>query len=170
MLYQLCRYTVLASQESNLSTVCVLLFSTAIYIQSPRCIIQPICCTSLATVACKVRDTVWLFAFVEWDNINKAVQKHTKKILNISLDCQVICQLAEGLLHEKSPSCENLTPHSCPPSGTYHINSVSKQYSSHWDLDHLIKPTESKVAAVLLVLDIWQGLINVEEKSNSDSV
>ena len=104
-------------------------------------------------------------------NINKAVRKCTKKISDIPLDCQAIRQLAEGFLREKVPFLWEpfFTPHNCPPSGTYHIDSVLKQYSSHWGLDLLVGPTEmekSKVAAVLLVSDIWQGLINVEEKSN----
>ena len=105
-------------------------------------------------------------------DINKAVRKHTKRLLKVSLDCQTIRQIGEGLLRQKVPLLFepfNMSPH-CLPTNSYHIDQTLQQYAQTWGLERLVEPTmmrKNKIAAVLLVSDIWQTLIKVEPKSEA---
>lgn len=112
-------------------------------------------------------DTLSLWSGVD---INKAVQKYTKTWAELPLDCQTIRQIAEGLLHQKVPMLFEPynTSRDRPPSGTYHIDPVLQQYARTCGLERLVEPTmmdKDKIAAVLLVSDIWQSLIKVEPNS-----
>ncbi|KAN0141557.1 hypothetical protein V8E53_000019 [Lactarius tabidus] len=104
-------------------------------------------------------------------DINEAVQKYTKMILDVPLDCQSIRQLGEGLLHQKFPLLFepfHISPHL--PTGTYHIDHILQQYAKTLGLERLVDPImmrKDKIAAVLLVSDIWQALIKVEPKSET---
>jgi hypothetical protein len=105
-------------------------------------------------------------------DINKAVQKHTKMILKVPLDCQTMRQMVEGLLRQKVPLLFepfNTSPH-CLPTNSYHIDQILQQYAQTWGLERLVEPTmmrKDKIAAVLLVSDIWQALIKVEPKNEA---
>ena len=103
-------------------------------------------------------------------DVNKAVRKHTKSVGSVPLDCQTIRQISEGLLRHKVPLLFEPfnTSRDRLPNGTYHIHHILQDYSRTCDLERLIDPTgmdKDKIAAVLLVSDIWQSLIKVEPNS-----
>lgn len=102
--------------------------------------------------------------------INRAVRKYTKKILNVALDCQTIRQIAEGFLRQKFPSLFEAfnTSGDFLGNNTYHIDHVLQPYAQHYGLRRLVEPLEikrDKIAALLMVSDIWQALIKVEPQN-----
>ncbi|KAF8665016.1 hypothetical protein AX14_006689 [Amanita brunnescens Koide BX004] len=103
-------------------------------------------------------------------HINKAVRKYTKKILSIALDCQTIRQIAEGFLRQKFPPLFEAFNTSSDFLGkhTYHIDHVLQQYAQHCGLERLVEPLQikkDKIAALLMVSDIWQALIKIEPQN-----
>lgn len=109
-------------------------------------------------------DTLWC-----GKDINKVVQKYTNMILEVPLNCQAIRQLGEGLLRQKFPLLFepfHLSTHLV--TGAYHIDHVLQQYAQEKSLECLVEALmmrKDRIAAVLLVSDIWQALIRVEQKS-----
>ncbi|KAF8346247.1 hypothetical protein F5887DRAFT_1073895 [Amanita rubescens] len=104
-------------------------------------------------------------------HINQAVRKYTKKILNIALDCQTIRQIAEGFLHQKFPhlfEAFNTSGDFLGNRDTYHIDHVLQRYAQHCGLGRLVEPLKikkDKIAALLMVSDIWQALIKIEPQN-----
>jgi hypothetical protein len=104
-------------------------------------------------------------------HINKAVRKYTKMILKVALNCQTIRQMAEGALCQKFP----LLFEAFYASGnflandTYHIDQVLRSYAQQFGLECLVEPLQigkDRIAAVLMVSDIWQALIKVEPQND----
>jgi hypothetical protein len=102
-------------------------------------------------------------------HINQAVRRYTKKVLNVPLDCQTIRQMAEGFLRQKFPSLfEPFNTSGSLGNGVYHIDHVLQRYIQHHRLQRLVEPLgikQDKIAAVLVVSDIWQALVKIEPQN-----
>lgn len=103
-------------------------------------------------------------------HINQAVRRCTEKVLKVALDCQTIRQIAEGFLRQKFPPLFEPfnTSGGFLGNGAYHIDHVLQQYARHYGLQRLVEPLrikQDKIAAVLMVCDIWQALVKIEPQN-----
>lgn len=103
-------------------------------------------------------------------HVNQAVRRYTKEVLKVALDCQTIRQIAEGFLRQKFPPLFEPfnTSGGFQGNGVYHIDHVLQRYAQHHGFQRLVEPLgikQDKIAAVLMVSDIWQALVKIEPQN-----
>jgi hypothetical protein len=95
------------------------------------------------------------------------VRRYTAEKLGLGLNCQIVRQIAEAVLRQKFPTFFEAFTFSKfhRAEGSYHIAHVLEPYAVHYGLANLaasIDMEEDRIAACLMVSDVWQAMIKIE--------